>query len=62
MNGKRVTDGAADGSFEGDRDGSFDGEATWGSAAATADGTTGWNLVNVNKLYMTYDINYAYFA
>ena len=43
-------------------DGSFDGTGTWGSAVATADGSAGWSSVNVDKLYVTYDGTYAYFA
>ena len=43
-------------------DGSFDGTGTWGSAVATADGSAGWSSVNIDKLYVTYDGTYAYFA
>lgn len=43
-------------------DGAFDGTATWGNAVATADGITGWSAVNVDKLYVTNDATYAYFA
>ncbi len=43
-------------------DGVFDGESVWGAPVATADGVEGWNIVNVNKLYVTYDASYAYFA
>jgi len=43
-------------------DGVFDGESVWGSPVATADGLAGWSSVNIDKLYVTYDENYAYFA
>ena len=43
-------------------DGVFDGEAVWGTPVATADGTAGWVGVNCDKLYVTYDATYAYFA
>ncbi|MBT4827467.1 MAG: hypothetical protein HON82_02745, partial [Candidatus Marinimicrobia bacterium] len=43
-------------------DGSFDGVATWGTPVATADGNAGWSSVDVDKLYVTYDGTYYYFA
>ncbi len=45
-----------------DIDGVFDGEAVWGSAVAVADGSAGWSSVNVDRLYVTYDENYAYYS
>jgi len=43
-------------------DGVFDGESVWGSPAAVADGVVGWSDVNVDRIYVTYDADYAYFA
>lgn len=43
-------------------DGSFDGESVWGTPVATADGVAGWSSVNVDKIYVTYNETYAYFA
>ncbi len=43
-------------------DGVFDGEAVWGPPVAVADGVAGWSNVNIDKIYVTYDDNYVYFA
>ncbi len=45
-------------------DGTFDGEAVWDSAVATADGVVGFADagVNINKMYVTYDDTYSYYA
>ena len=43
-------------------DGSFDGTPVWGTAVATADGTTGWSGISCDKLYVTFDNTYAYFS
>ncbi len=43
-------------------DGVFDGEAVWGTPVAVADGVAGWQGVNIDKIYVTWDENYAYFA
>ncbi|MFM2268963.1 MAG: hypothetical protein RL757_2404 [Bacteroidota bacterium] len=41
-------------------DGVFDGAAVWGAPIATADGTAGWQGVNVGAIYATFDANYVY--
>jgi len=43
-------------------DGVFDGEAVYGPPVAVADGAAGWSDVNIDKIYVTYDAAYAYFA
>ena len=43
-------------------DGVFDGTGVWGPAVGTANGTAGFNNVNVDKVYLTYDATYTYFA
>ncbi len=43
-------------------DGVFDGESVWGPPVAVADGLAGWDTVNVEKIYVTYDTDYAYFS
>ena len=43
-------------------DGAFDGEAVWGTPVATADGVAGWQGVNIDKIYVTYDSQYAYYC
>ncbi|WP_235294523.1 alpha-amylase family glycosyl hydrolase [Portibacter lacus] len=41
-------------------DGTFDGEPTWGSPVAIADGANGWDIANINSLYVTTDATYVY--
>ena len=43
-------------------DGIFDGEEVWGAPVAVADRVPGWSDVNIDKLYVTYDDSYVYFA
>lgn len=43
-------------------DGVFEGESLWGPPVATADGVPGFSGVNVDKLYVSYDEEFAYFA
>lgn len=43
-------------------DGVFEGESVWGQPVVAADGTAGFAGVNVDKLYVSYDSDYAYFA
>ncbi|NOX19342.1 MAG: DUF1939 domain-containing protein [Chlorobi bacterium] len=43
-------------------DGIFEGETLWGAPVDYADGNAGWQGVNVDKIYVSYDADYAYFA